>query len=716
MVVEGLILRKTWRVVVPSGAVGDGGAAVRRLDSALMSVGFKLSRGLVEALSGMRERDVYSVAEFVLDAVRREVGDHVQHNVYFRDFPAQVPDTFEFWRECVLRALLVHEKDAAELFGTGGVNLLALPDYGRYLHSYDAMVAAHDTFVAAGSERVTVLHLGGSVEDEARELYLRLAGSAVPLSADDLDGLKILADVCDDVEQPAEIPVRENRAVINTVRVMTGRPLLADTVTDVLRVAALLCGGDVTLETPTRFRTLPRGVRRTLLETLDRIIGRTPAKLGDVTMRREQWKRLGERLHPHEYPRWPHAQRVFAVARGTERAPSFASRVEQAFGSGGTTGAVGVLRASPGTLFRTLDRLLREAADEEETLLVLEAVATAVREVSGRVVLSVREHLQNRATAPTAQRIFVNRTGGAWTVPDARGPLPADAVETLLDLFDEEITRRLPVVGPITHDPDVLGVALPLSGKAAGSGLGVLPRGSVTPVGDRHDVLRFFVHWRQAEHTTDLDLGALMLDRSFGDPERADWTNLTGTGFVHSGDITEAPEGASEFIDVALAKVRHPVLVPQVLVYSGERFDRLAESFFGFMLRDSRPGIGDVASGLPFEPATVRMKSELRGSGGTAIPLVFLRAPDGSWTATWLNLFPRGRDFSTVQGRSVSASMQVKGIVERDYVTVGHLLGLLAAKSAPDAPPVHIGLSRPDGLPEGTRVYTPENLGALIPA
>ncbi|NED51726.1 hypothetical protein G3I24_12525, partial [Micromonospora aurantiaca] len=87
-------------------------------------------------------------------------------------------------------------------------------------------------------------------------------------------------------------------------------------------------------------------------------------------------------------------------------------------------------------------------------------------------------------------------------------------------------------------------------------------------------------------------------------------------GGRHSGDITSAPDGASEFIDLALDRVSADVIVPQVNVYSGEGFEKVEESFFGFMLR------GAEQHGRPFEARTVQMKSDLRGPGRVALPLV----------------------------------------------------------------------------------------------
>jgi hypothetical protein len=52
-----------------------------------------------------------------------------------------------------------------------------------------------------------------------------------------------------------------------------GRPLLADTVTDVLRLAAAVSGRDITLETAAKFRSLGRAERRTVLRALNSIAG-----------------------------------------------------------------------------------------------------------------------------------------------------------------------------------------------------------------------------------------------------------------------------------------------------------------------------------------------------------------------------------------------------------------------------------------------------------
>ncbi|MFB9903579.1 hypothetical protein [Allokutzneria oryzae] len=695
-----LIIRSTLRVPFTAGPAGDGAAVARQMDAVLLRAGFTASRALLEHVSGLEPGAAMDRAVTVVGAVRELVGDHVEHNAYFRDFPDGVPDTVEFWVDC-LRAVVA----------PGGVDLL--PVYGTYQHGYPELVAAHDELIASAKDRVTVVHLGGSLDDEVRALYLELAGSTTPLGEAGLAALAELAPLCLDAGQPEAIPVREHRAVINAVRLTWGRaPLAVDTPTDVLRLACQASGGDVTLRTTTRFRQFRRPERRILLAALDEVVASGPGKLGDIAAYARRWQRLGERLHPHEYADFPHAQDVFAVARGEKTVRSLAGRIEVAFGSGDIARAVELLSGSPGMLLRQLDRVLRSCSPDE-AVHVLERLHGVIDRVSGRVLCSVREHLGNR-TRTDAVRVFASRARRAWVTADERPPLDADVVERVLAALDAELARRIPVRERVVVDPAVLTVALPLSGKASEDGFGVMPRGSTAPVDG--ELLRLFTHWRQRAERTDYDLSVLLLDKDFRRAGFVSWTNHHSDGAYYSGDVTSAENGASEFIDVPLAQVSAAYIVPQVNVYAGEGFDAVAESMFGYMTREL------AQKGMPFEASTVRTRSAMRGSGRVAVPLVFARGDDGTWSARWAHLYLPGTSWANqVENNGRSTSLLVRGVMRRDYLTVAHLLGLSGAYTLHEAgtrydgPVTFVGIDRPDGLPEGSEVITLDRLNALIP-
>ncbi|WP_052685568.1 TerD family protein [Lentzea aerocolonigenes] len=651
------IIKKTLRVPASDGARGDGGTTARQLDAALIKVGFKASRELIEHISDVADAEEY--AQEIVRAVKELVGARAQHNPYFKDFPHNVPDTVAFWLSCI--------SDVAEFSG----NLLDLPKYGRVQHTYEEMLKAHDELIPSLKDRMTVLHLGGTLDDEITRLYLELAESPIPLGEDDRTLLGELATQRLDVT-PEAVPTRENRAILNAARLVAQRPLAdIDTVTDVLRLAAEASGGDVTLRESTRFRSFRRPERRALLAALDEV---EPSKFGDVNQHREAWKRLGERLHPHEHP-FAGAQDVFAVARKEKVARSFAGQVEMAFADNDPDLALRILAKAPGMLLRSVDRLVRSGASN-----VAEAVATAAPDVSGRVLVSVLEHLGNRSKPDTA-RVFANRSRKVWIADDSRPPIDATAI---VEVIEAELVRRLPEYSELTVDPEVLDVVVPMSGTATEDGFGVLPRGSKMWL--EGDVLRFFVHWHQMSKRTDFDLSVVLLDENFAFRGQVSWTQLKDKGAFHSGDLTDATNGATEFIDLHRDAVEAKYIVPQVNVYSGEGFDQVAESTFGFMTRDLDQ------LGKPFEPSTVRARSSMRGKGKVALPIMFERQGD-LWFGTWLHLYLRGNVWGNrVEENRDLVKLITAAALHRKYFTVRKLVELFERKgSTAGARTIHIG-------------------------
>ena len=394
--------------------------------------------------------------------------------------------------------------------------------------------------------------------------------------------------------------------------------------------------------------------------------------------------------------------------------------MELAFAAGDVRQAIMLLATAPGMLFRSLDRILRTAS-AQETPTLLETLSTAITKVSGRVILSARERLQNRLVVRvTPSRIFANSKGKAWVARDDRAPLPIDVALNLINVFDAELLRRLPDVERLVVSREALSIALPLSDKNKSDGFGVMPRGSALPVAE--GTLRFFVHCRQKRKRTDYDLLTLLLDERFQFVNQLSYTNLrSGDGVAtHSGDITSAHEGASEFIDIDLANAGCKLIIPQVNVFAGESFDEVLECFFGFMMRTPEQ------EGKPFEATTVRTKSDMRGKGKVALPLVFIRDDEGAWWAQWLSLYLNGSpNFNCVETNRLSTALLARSIVDRSYLGVGYIAGLLRRKAENfswyegqelSGPVTFIGIDAPEDLPAGSTVIALSNLQDLIPA
>lgn len=663
---------------------GNAEKVVRQFDIALLSVGFKASRQLLDYLTNRNPVIVSNYCHEVITAVKELKGDDVKHNVYFIDFPKNVPDTLDFWIECIVDALDQGVKP--EIIG-GAVNLLSLPKYGKYLHSYEEMLTHHDVFVDNVDK--IILHLGKPLAESANDLFKSLCGSNVPLKESDRDLLAELAEVCDDVPY---ITVRENKAVVNAVRFNNGQDVVADTPTDFLRLAAALSNSDVTLETNSKFTSWKRSDRKRFAVQLDKI-----SKFEDVLPYAEQWKRLSERLHPYEFKGLSNVDKLFTTARGESNVRSFNSQVDKAFNTN-ILKTLRLLATNPGYLVRNVDRLLN--TDDIGAARVAETLVDVIPQVNSRVLLSLRQHLQNRNNIDT--RIFINRQGKTWVQPETRQPLYD--VDIINNVLDKEIFSRTP---KYVYDPAVLSVALPLSEKGNANGYMVLPRGSIQKVDD--GILRFFCYWKESEQRTDFDLSALMLDGKFTNAGHISYTNLTSVGGVHSGDITSAPRGASEFIDITLNKINAKYVLPQVNIYSGESFTEVEQSYFGFMHRTAEQ------KGKPFEAATVKNRSDLRGNGRVALPVAFYK-DDDQWYAKWLNIYQKGYgNFNTVENNKMSTALLTKSIVNYDYLNVGYLMkngklhdGVMSKDS------IYVGLTVPEGLPEGVKTITLSNLHELI--
>jgi len=197
--------------------------------------------------------------------------------------------------------------------------------------------------------------------------------------------------------------------------------------------------------------------------------------------------------------------------------------------------------------------------------------------------------------------------------------------------------------------------------------------------------------------------------------EHISWTRLKGDNCVHSGDITSAPAGATEFIDYRLSSIRKDAkyLVPTVLKFNsdGEDFDELGECFFGYMERT------EDQFGKPFEPSTVVCKSDLKGKGRNALPVIFERS-SSSWNAKWVHLYLGGEaKFQSVENHKKVQELIAMGVIGRDFLKVSDIVQIFGERyDVYDGRPcLYIGRNRPDDLPAGSKCITLKNIHEIIP-
>lgn len=463
-------------------------------------------------------------------------------------------------------------------------------------------------------------------DDLLRDWMAQSFASAASLRADVLTDLRTLVDTLGTAHvDPGTVRFRELRALLVRdvwERDVAALPSLGLTPDDLLRLFAELTGGDVSLASPLRYPRLTRAQRRAVVATLE-----ASDRLPDVFRRRSMWLAITRGLHLAEHDA-PRTQDVVARLRaGRHDTASLGSRVERLLRSDYPAAVALLGREAPGVLVRSLRRTasLADGDPVREDALVA-ALHPAAARVPVRVLLAATGQVRDNGTTyprvafTTAGHVLaIHRAPGHLRISDA---LAARLVATLTDGVTEQLAAKGSWTGTRVHvDPRVADVLVPDGLRATASGLVQVERGSALPVGDAA-VVRLFVHWKDA--ATDLDLSAIALDASLEVVDQVSWTQLRGGAMVHSGDVTSAPAGAQEFIDLDLAAADHlcrtagwRYVAPVVFRYSGERFDRLEEVAAGWMLRDAAS-----SEHMTFDPATVANAFALTGGKRAAVPFV----------------------------------------------------------------------------------------------
>jgi len=229
----------------------------------------------------------------------------------------------------------------------------------------------------------------------------------------------------------------------------------------------------------------------------------------------------------------------------------------------------------------------------------------------------------------------------AYVLRNHLNRLPESKVNALIKLIVDSLYNRFKTqdeLGNVYIDPALFECPLPTAMRSASEGLKEVARGTRMPIGDK-GTLRFFIYWTGR----DIDLSATFHDEDFNMVERVAYTNLRSSKYnsYHSGDITSAPHGASEFIDVDIQSVLDysdnvRYVAMNVLVFSGPTFAEHEECFAGWMTR-SNPNSNEI-----YDPQTVEQKIDLRSETKNVIPVIFdLKERKAIWT----DISTTGKDF-----------------------------------------------------------------------
>ena len=398
--------------------------------------------------------------------------------------------------------------------------------------------------------------------------------------------------------------------------------------------------------------SMPNEVRETLVIRLGTLT--KGFRADSLVGHRKMWRRVMRYVHPYSTRAANNkdSRRALDIIHSNIEYKTYASLVEEAFANGDMKAALGLLESNAGNLYRRLSQLLDNGVDSAELVAVLGRVGDKPRMTT---LISAYNGLQARASGREGVLRVAGRSNFMRDNTNRKKVSKTD-LKAVIDAVRAAMERKI-----------VAGTAAPSKAVAVSSDAPVnlvrrdaavsdrsVNRGERFTLSEGGGTLRIFVQWYNGKggeyrSRVDLDLGAVLLDAAFRQVASVDYTSYHNKrGYAtFSGDLTTAPRpnGAAEFIDIDLNKVRsvQPNAVwvaATVNSYTGQRLEEV-DHFAGAMIRS------DGDKGEIFDPRTVTTAFTSISKATRVAPLIVnLRTREMVWIDT--------DDGGQVSGYSVS--------------------------------------------------------------
>lgn len=656
-----IYLRRRSKLSVNKGTKSTHLKYVASIMKNIEGLGYTLSKKLVVRLQTLDIEKIGKIERLVVKTLREMTGANKNYRPMYPNFPVQVMEASE--AELYVNAILHYFGD--------WIGVRIMPKYQKEKRDEIKDRVGKLKLIDLGSEK------------DFGNIFTSLVSANASISETDKEDLMwFAANYRKDIKDlmPNRIPQKETMAYVASL-IMPFKDAaeilspLFKTATDVLRFAVALSDGDVSLATNTKFRNFSRSERRFLLGLLNNAGSITE----DMIRYKKRWIRLGEKIHPGEFKdTHKKCYKAFDVIRNNKPFKTFGNTVEQGLlekhysKPGALVALVGVLKQRPGELARRLDKLLRDATGQKT---ILDAFAECADKISTPVLLQVMKHFACRNDEKDVSdiRVFFPK-GNVAKVKAIDNTLPPIKNESCLIVVKEcekALVNRFKKLDPIKNvyvDKALDSYLVPFSQRSASKALKTLVRGSKIPLptGGKNTV-RFFLWWKDIgtgyDGRVDIDLSAIIFDENWNYVDHISYTNLRSACFnaCHSGDITSAPKGACEFIDMDLSAVEDCHIARYVMMtltsYTTQPYCNLPECFAGWMMRSHSK------SGEIFDARTVANKVDLAADTTICIPVIFdMKERNFIWADIALKKDPNYSN--NIQGNMSSMAIMGKAMVE----------------------------------------------------
>lgn len=587
-----------------------------------------LSKEAIEDARYTSEETLRESLQEVIRTYNEERGaDHnINESVMFKNFPDSVMNMSNF--ELLANQLMGYYADALDrALGTDG-------DIRNSI-KFDGDREGREE----SKDHIKVEELRPGNDDRYNELVKNLIGGKATLSEDER-GIVSNAFKYQRAEDiiPKEIPQKDNLAFMARLSIEREIPvdrLPLKNATDALRVGKELNKYDRDKENRDydkngREKSSENGYysfRNAEKKFIYSILEKDKNILTNMKGREDEFKALGRGLNGlrNADEKYPHAYRALEKVSKNEKLPvTKDGKFEDARNKGEVLKAADMRKEFPGKFTKELDSLLTQSMTREIADKVVDKYGEVVDKVPVRSLFIAKNHFENREEGKQLKVAMPKndpRHAHAY-LKDVK-PIDKDAKDKLIKTIDKGLDSQLrerEPMGKVYVDPRYKGVPIPKDTRTETSGMRPITKGTRLDIPKDTEVIRAFIYWKGQ----DLDLSASLLDKDLGYHSHVSYTNLRDEWAAHSGDVTNAPHGGSEFIDIRLSDLdrmaeRENVgyVAFQVNVYRGDQFAQTEDCMFGFMPRE------DMRSGEIYEPNKVDQAFDLKSNSMCSTTMLY---------------------------------------------------------------------------------------------
>lgn len=571
--------------------------------SELMQFGFVLNQSAIDNLTAASREDVVEFHDEVIYYLKKATGSDRNYTAFWKGFPEQVM-----------------EKSECELWLHQIVHYISNGTYEPSEWTKERPTAfeqANYTKITAGDE------------NRFLKIFTDLTSVNQSLTPDDLEIIKWFVSSGQKLVYPSSIPFKENLCTLAAM----GLDVPVKTVTDVLRIAVGMSGGDISLpkvpwknvklnrwsselsDNPERenfkFKKFKRSERRQILSLLEK----TNCDASEACLKAQRWVRLGEILHPGEYKnKFPRAFKMFNEIRN-EKVRSWYSKLNQSFEKSFEAG-IKVLSERPGEFMRRLDWIIRSNGKDRRDF-ILDVLADIAPRVSNKVLFEAYAHFGKRLKPVTGRTIMVKGARSRTELPDLPA-IPQKVVDQIREVIISSLKSKfstLDKLGNVYLDEELKKIPLPTNMRSSSSSLKPIVRGTRTPVGNAK-VIRAFVHWFDENGREDLDLTATFV--GMGKSTHIGWNGTHNSQKLgcYSGDIRHRQGPCAEYIDIKVdsaLKEGYKYVILDVRNYNGGSFKSLRDCVAGYMEREN------AKANEIFVPKTISNCTRLENDSSTTL-------------------------------------------------------------------------------------------------